>query len=225
MSDLVFLDPNKIDAIPFTTSDVIATYAQISHHAVQQMISKHENSLRAFGIIAFEMRKLDGRGRPETIYHLNEEQATLLITFLKNTEPVIRFKVELVRQFYAMRSELIKRRIERTGLKPIRRELTDVIQEVDESKWAYKKYTDLAYKSSIGKNAAQLRKERSAPHSATAIDYMTADEIASVAKRQSQISVLLEMGMSYEQVKAMVLEHRIVVSISQVVAQRSGDTA
>ena len=47
----------------------------------------------------------------------------------------------------------------RTELKPIRREMTDVIQEVDNSKWAYKKYTDLAYKMATGKTAAQLRKE------------------------------------------------------------------
>lgn len=151
MNDLVFLDPNKIDAVPFTMSDVIATYAQISHHAVQQMVSKHEDSLKAFGTVAFEMRACPHRtgASVEKVYHLNEEQATLLITFLKNMDPVIRFKVELVRQFYAMRAELMKRRMERTELKPIRRELTDVVREVDPSKWAYKKYTDLAYKSSL----------------------------------------------------------------------------
>ena len=216
MNNLVFLEPNKIDAVPFTTSDVIAEYAKISHHAVQQMIVKHETSLKAFGQVAFEMRAVRyARGtNQEKIYHLNEEQATLLITFLKNTEPVIRFKVELVRQFYTMRSELMKRRMERIELKPIRRELTDVIQEVDSSKWAFKKYTDLAYKSSVGKNAAQLRKERNAPKKAKAVDYMTAGEISAVSKRTSQISVLLEMGMDYEQVKALVLERRLMGTVA-----------
>lgn len=94
----------------------------------------------------------------EKIYHLNEEQATLLLTYLKNTPQVRAFKKELVRQFYAMRRELMERQDRRLELKPIRRELTDVIQEVDDGPWSYKKYTDLAYKSSIGKNSAQLRK-------------------------------------------------------------------
>lgn len=162
MQELVFLEPNKIDAVPFTTSDVIAEYAEVKHHAVQQMISKHESALKAFGVIAFEMRKpVAGSkgGRPEIIYHLNEQQATLLITFLRNTEPVIRFKTELVRQFYAMRAELMKRQMYREQLKPIRRELTDVIQEnPDKGEWSYKLYTDLAYKSVIGKTAAQIRR-------------------------------------------------------------------
>lgn len=49
---------------------------------------------------------------------------------------------------------------------------------------------------------------------AVAIDYMTADEIAAVAKRTSQISVLLEMGMNYEQVKALVLERKLMGTVA-----------
>lgn len=222
MNTLVFLEPNKIDAEPFTTSEVTAEFAGVQHHAIQQIISKYESDFKEFGVIAFEMRKpLAGSkgGRPETIYHLNEEQATLLITYLKNTETVRAFKKELVRQFYVMRKELLDRRVRRAELKPIRRELTDVIKEVDSDKWAYKKYTDLAYKSSIGKNAAQLRKERNAPKKAVAVDYMTSDEIAAVSKRQSQIAVLLELGMDYGQVKAVVLEHKLVSAITGVAKQ------
>ena len=201
---IVFLEPDKIDSVPFTTSEVIAECAEVRHHAIQQMIQKHEMDFKEFGVIAFEMRKPpigSKGGRPEIIYHLNEQQATLLMTYLKNTDVVRKFKIELVRQFYAMWEELRSRREYRTALKPIRRELTDVIREVDTSKWAYKKYTDLAYKTSIGKNASQLRKERNAPPGASAADYMTSREIAAVAKRQGQIAVLLEMGFDYIQVK------------------------
>ena len=215
MNSLVFLEPNNIKAIPFTTSDVIAQYAQIKHHAVQQMISKNENDLKEFGILAFEMRKLSGAGRPETIYHLNEEQATLLITYLKNTDPVRKFKKNLVKQFYLMRSELQKRQMLREQLKPIRRELTDVIKDKpDAGKWAYKLYTDLAYKTALGKNAAQVRKERNAPKKATAIDYMSSDEIAAISKLQSQIGVLIEMGMNYQQVKMLLLNRQMVGNIA-----------
>lgn len=218
MVSLVFLEPNCIKAIPFTTSDVIAKYAQIKHHAVQQMISKHESSLKTFGVIAFEMRKplKDSKGgRPETIYHLNEQQATLLITFLKNTEPVVKFKTELVKQFYLMRSELQKRQMLREQLKPIRRELTDVIKDKpDAGKWAYKLYTDLSYKTALGKNAAQVRKDRGADKKTAAIDYMSADEIAAISKLQSQIGVLLEMGMDYQQVKMLLLNRQLVGNIA-----------
>lgn len=45
---------------------------------------------------------------------------------------------------------------------------------------------------------------------------MTSDEIAAVAKHQSQITVLLELGMDYGQVKAVVLEHKLVGAIAGV---------
>ncbi|MCL2815812.1 MAG: hypothetical protein FWD23_14550, partial [Oscillospiraceae bacterium] len=69
--------------------------------------------------------------------------------------------------------------------------------------WAYKQYTDLAYKAVTGKIARKLREERGADKKASAIDYMTADEIQRIARKQSQIAVLRDMGMEYEQIKSM----------------------
>lgn len=222
MNDLVFLEPNRLDAEPFTTSDIIAEHTRHSYRSIQRTIERQTKRLEQFGRVRFEITPLQTRGgvQDHKVYHLNEPQATLLITFLKNNDVVADFKVELVRQFYAMRAELLKRQTYRLELRPIRRELTDVIREVDSDKWAYKKYTDLAYKSGIGKNAAQLRKERGAPKKAKAVDYMTAEEIAAVTKRQSQIAVLLEMGLGYGQVKAMVLGHKMAGASCQPVGRR-----
>lgn len=210
MKDLVFLEPNKIDSVPFTTSEVIAEFAGVKHHAIQQLITKHEADFKGFGIIAFEMRKPptgSKGGRPETIYHLNEEQATLLMTYLKNTERVRAFKKELVRQFYAMRRELVQRQVNRAKLAPTRRDMTDAIRDcIPESPhktmW-YKHYTDLAYRAAFGKSASQLRKERGAPQTAVAADYMTAGELDTVDRITKQIGVLIEMRLDYGQIKAM----------------------
>ncbi len=203
MTELVFLDPNKLDAVPFTTSKVITEMTGIEHRKIKVAIRKHQEDIESFGLSASYQAESSG-GRPEEIIKLNEEQATFLMTLLKNTPTVVAFKKELVRQFYAMRAELLRRQMRRAELNPIRLELTDVIAEVDGGKWAYKQYTDLAYKSSLGKNAAQLRKERGAPQKAKAVDYMTASEIAAVSKRQSQIAVLLEMGLDYQAIKGIV---------------------
>ena len=207
MRDLVFLEPNKIDSEPFTTSDVIAECAQVQHHAVQQLIARYESDLKEFGVLAFEMRTV--KTNLTKIYHLNEPQATLILTFLKNTLPVREFKKNLVRQFYAMRNELLRRQIERATLKPVRREMTDVIQEYDDGRWSYKKYTDLAYKSVLGKNAAQIRKERGALKTEKAVDYLTADELAAVTKGTYQITVLLEKTQDYELVKSLMLSKAV----------------
>lgn len=216
MNELVFLEPNKIDSEPFTTSDIVAQMTGNNYRSVQRIIEKQIVRLETFGKVRFEITPIQGsRGiGQKRIYRLNEPQATLLITFLKNTDTVADFKTELVRQFYTMRAELMKRKMYRIELKPIRREMTDVIQSVDSSKWAYKKYTDLAYKTAIGKNAAQLRKERNATSKAKAIDYMSSDEIAAVSKLQSQIGVLLEMGMNYQQIKAILLNRLVIGKIA-----------
>lgn len=89
----------------YTTSEVISEHSGNSRHAVQTLIEKYRPDFREFGRVSFEMRPLQTNGGVQTVkvYHLNEEQATLLMTYLKNTEQVRAFKKELVRQFYAMR--------------------------------------------------------------------------------------------------------------------------
>ena len=138
------------------------------------------------------------------IYQLNEQQATLIITYLKNTAPVRAFKKELVRQFYLLRTELMKRQALRTELKPIRRELTDAIKdsiELSANKWAYKQYTDLAYKCVVGKTASQIRRERGMESHVPAVAFMTAEELKNIAKVSNQIAVLIDLGMEYQEIK------------------------
>lgn len=212
MNELVFLEPNKIDAEPFTTSKIVAEITGIRHDKIKASITKNQNALETFGLLVSYGGESTG-GRPEILYRLNEQQATLLITFLKNTPVVIAFKTELVRQFFVMRSELNCRHVERAQLNPIRREMTDVIQQVTDSKWSYKLYTDLSYKLTVGKIAAKLREERGAPKKAVAVDYMTADEIHAVAEMQYRIAVLLEMGMDYATVKE-TLQNRLLLKAS-----------
>ena len=132
------------------------------------------------------------------------------VKFLKNTPAVVAFKTELVRQFYAMRTELMNRRDFREQLKPIRRDMTDVLKEKDsDNPWAYKQYTDLAYKSVTGKIARKIREERGADKKAIAIDYMTSDEIQRIARKTGQIAVLRDMGMEYEQIKSLMFSNVI----------------
>lgn len=100
----------------YTTSEIIAEHAEVQRRTVDHLLLSHRADFEEFGVLRFEMRKpLAGSkgGRPETIYHLNEQQATLLMTYLRNNETVRGFKKELVRQFYAMREILWKQRMER----------------------------------------------------------------------------------------------------------------
>lgn len=76
-------------------------------------------------------------GQKEKIYVLNEEQATLLMTYLRNNDVVRKFKKNLVSQFYKMRKFLIERQSQlwtetRSANKENRLKETDVIKLLEE---------------------------------------------------------------------------------------------
>ena len=202
MNDIVFLVDNTKE--PFTTSKVIADRTGMNHRRVKDAIRKHEHEIRSFGLLGAYATESSG-GRPEEIYRLNEQQATFLMTLLKNTPMVVDFKAELVRRFYAMRTELYNVKHEKLERKPIRIGLTDAIKALPESPHKhlkYKQYTDLAYKLAIGKTAKQVRMERGANKKDTASNFLTSEEIEAVSKAENSISVLLGIGMSYSEIKS-----------------------
>jgi phage regulator Rha-like protein len=206
MEKLVFLEPDDVQETPFTTSEVIAKHGKVQHHALQQMLSKYKKDIEEFGVLAFEMRKPENSngGRPEKIYHLNEQQATLLITYMQNTLPVRKFKKALVKQFYIMQKELTSRKVTRQIGKEAREALTNAIQELPESPhkaMKYKHYTDLAYKVVFGKNAKQLREEYGLKKTDDLRNRFSTSELDKVLKIERQISVLIELGYSYKEIK------------------------
>lgn len=203
-SNVVFTETFSLYDEPFTTADMIAEYAGVSKHAVNQLVRQYKNDLEEYGILAFEMRKLSGRGRPKKIYQLSEEQATLLITYLDNTPQVRAFKKELVRQFYAMKTELLQRQLVRTSGKAGRREMTDAIKEssVLSDKWyVYSNFTKLLYKTALGFDVSKLREAKRVDKKATPLDFLNKAELDALNKRQNQITTLIDLGMDYQAIK------------------------
>ncbi|MFX3935345.1 Rha family transcriptional regulator, partial [Streptococcus suis] len=66
-------------------------------------------------------------------YILNEQQATLLITYLKNTELVREFKKNLVKAFFELRNEVAEFRYQRALEKPKRKTLHDSIEHREQA--------------------------------------------------------------------------------------------
>lgn len=122
--------------MPFTDSLVIAQGTHNKHHAIQQLIRKYESDFSEFGKVAFEMRALQS-GQFTKVFLLNEEQATLLLTYLRNTKEIREFKKKLVSEFYKMRRFLAERSTEawqetRQIGKLTRRSETDTIKQLAE---------------------------------------------------------------------------------------------
>lgn len=158
MYELVELKGNDV----FTNSKVIAEGTGNQHHAVRELIKKYRSEIEEFGALFISNEESSG-GRPMEIFYLNEEQATFVITLLRNSKVVVKFKKELVKQFYSMRRFLLEKQSKlwndtRIANKENRLKETDVIkllveyakeQGSEHSDKLYMVYTNLA-KSIIG---------------------------------------------------------------------------
>lgn len=102
-----FVEVNGLGA--FVTSLTIAQGAGVQHKNVLELINTHPLSLERFGQVAFETRPGYNNSQIRVAL-LNEQQATLLMTFMRNSEKVIEFKVELVQAFYEMAQQLNNQR-------------------------------------------------------------------------------------------------------------------
>ena len=171
------------------------------------MIENHKEDLEVFGILSFEMTKInDGRGRPRKIYHLNEQQATLLITYLDNTKPVREFKKNLVSAFFEMRDELTKIRIERASERPKRLALNEVINRWENApKMAYSTVYNLLLKGVTGYNKTQLTTKRGGE---TGIDCLNSIELAQYQALEDMTIALINLNFSYQEIKTMVFRQK-----------------
>ena len=94
--------------------EIVDNEPRISHRIiadqknVAELINKYRDKLELFGAIPFKTEVLKaGKGTTKNITHfLNESQATLLLTFMRNNEVVINFKIRLVQDFFKMRNQL-----------------------------------------------------------------------------------------------------------------------
>lgn len=77
--------------------------------SIRKMIDKYISEFKEFGQLSFKMTKTTntdlGNGRPSKTYYLNEQQATFLMTLLRNSEVVVRFKMILVKAFYELKNK------------------------------------------------------------------------------------------------------------------------
>lgn len=100
-----------VDGEPRASSEVIARGVKVQHKNVMELIRRHRTSLEQFGPLAFQTRK--GKALPQggfakatELVMLNEHQAALIISFMRNSPDVVEFKVRLIREFFRMRDEL-----------------------------------------------------------------------------------------------------------------------
>lgn len=196
--ELVYMDGRKE---PYTLSSIISDNAEITHHAVKEQIRKHLAELEKFGKVAFKMTPLES-GQSKRDYVLNEQQATLLITFLRNTAPVISFKLALIKAFFELRNEVVEFRYQRALEKPKRKTLHDSIENWEQPpKHAHSTVTNLLLKGTTGMNKRQLVASRGGKNG---IDSLTSQELIRYQALEDMAIALINLNMTYQEIKGMV---------------------
>lgn len=149
MDNLVILKGEDV----FTDSWVIAEGTGNSHRAIKSIVNKYSDDFKEFGKLSYHSKWFENEkqkkvfsdnskevGREKTkieVILLNEPQATLLITYLRNTEQVRRFKKNLVFEFYRMRDFIREKQTPAwqespPAWKKTRKKETDAIQRLVE---------------------------------------------------------------------------------------------
>lgn len=200
--ELVYMDGKKE---PYTLSSIVAGCTGLQHHTITKTIRKHQARFEQFGKVGFKIQAMKS-GQNTKDYILNEQQATLLVTFLKNTEQVANFKTNLVKAFFEMREELSKFRMQRVLEKPKRKTLHDSIASWEQApKHAHSTMNNLLLKAVTNRNAKQLREERGGYNG---IDSLTSDELEQYQAFEDMVIAMIGLNMSYQEIKAMVFRNK-----------------
>ena len=200
---LVYMDGRKE---PYTLSSIVADFADVKHRHLKILLNKHKEDFEQFGKVTFKISPSEA-GQMVRDYILNEQQATLLITYLRNTKPVRVFKKELVKAFFEMRDEVAKFRLQRALEKPRRKTLVEAIKCLENApKHAYSNITNLLLKGATGRNKAQLMKERD---SQNGIDSLTSAELIAYQRLEEMAIALINLNRSYSEIKELVFKTHI----------------
>ncbi|QYU57482.1 Rha family transcriptional regulator [Weissella confusa] len=182
----------------YTTNEIVAKYTGVEVRTVNKLTNKYMKRLERFGKMRFEISPLPS-GQKKKIWHYNEQQATLLITFMRNTDAVVEFKSNLVAAFYSQREELTAKTIALANIKTTNKTLADVVHDkFPGNKFMYATVHDLALKIATGKRAKQLKVEFGV---SDAQDALTAEQLDRLEQTRSVIATLLDYGLTYDAVK------------------------
>lgn len=212
--NIVYIDSKKE---PYTLSSIVAGCTGLQHHTITKTIRKHQARFEQFGKVGFKIQAMES-GQNTKDYILNEQQATLLVTFLKNTEQVANFKTNLVKAFFEMREELSKFRMQRALEKPKRKTLHDSIENWEQApKHAHSTMNNLLLKAVTDMNAKQSMAERGGYNG---IDSLTSDELEQYQAFEDMVIAMIGLNMSYQEIKSMVFRNKKNTPRKRVIATK-----
>lgn len=102
------------EAVAYST--VIAEGTENEHASVVRLVRTYQSDLEEFGRVGFEIEPFETPGgqQQREVALLNEQQTTLILTYLRNNEIVRGFKKRLVRRFFELRDGGVAHKLPQT---------------------------------------------------------------------------------------------------------------
>ncbi|KAA0995471.1 phage regulatory protein/antirepressor Ant [Pseudomonas sp. ANT_J12] len=94
-----------VDGEAVTTTLAIAAGCEVDHASVIKLARTYQSDLQEFGPLGFEIhvaKRAQGGGSPTEYAVLNEQQSTLILTYMRNSSIVREFKKRLVKDFWRL---------------------------------------------------------------------------------------------------------------------------
>lgn len=204
---LVFIDSQQVSEEPYTTADVLAKYANSDTRSVNRLIRTYQNDLKDFGVLRFSIRKPpkgSKGGRPRKVWHLNQEQASLIITYMDNTKPVRGFKKSLIHEFFTMYRLLAQQQASYEAGKAISKDLNQAIKDnptFTHPPFDYINMNRLIYQYALGVSSSKLKHERHVKVGHSITEYLMADEAQAYQKVKFQVVTMLQMNLDRDSIK------------------------
>lgn len=194
----------KLDLV--TNTAAIAEGVGRDHDTIIKLVDRNKSDLEEFGEVGFEIRAGYNNSKVRVAL-LNEQQTTLLITYMRNNEVVRAFKKRLVSEFFTMRSALAKKKMDRNSARLEYKPMTDAIKherEVQGKQIAphhFSNEADLINRLALGMTSAKFRVHHEIGKKEPIRDYLTPEQIRCITELQRANTVFISMGWDFEQRK------------------------
>ena len=196
---------NKEEKIIVSSLDIAETFGKEHKHVLED-IRKIESTISTaeFSALFYEDTYKAGNGKKNPMYLMNKDGFTLLVMGYTGSK-AMKFKLDYIKQFNAMREMLLNKSLEREKGIAVRQALTKALQQSKEDErmhgHAYSNYTNCIYKLLFNKNASQLRKDLGIDKRANVRDYLDSEQLQAVKSMEMLVSGLVDCGWSYDKIK------------------------
>jgi|GEM_PF-1557962 len=182
--------PNIVEMVdnePRVSHRIIAEQVGVQQKNIVELIRKYKADFLEFETLPFKTEGVvnNGKGEQPKTFYLNEQQATLLMTYLRNSEKVRIFKKRLVKEFFEIREELRAKKPKDIDLDSIKKRA----ELLETSQKEFKIFEDVFYRIGITRPEELAITSNRAVAKETGVDFIKLAELKGVSTPDKYFTV------------------------------------